>query len=85
MILTISQGILTILRNKETDRQDFIFFVDRLSTVLSEKALEYLPFRPKDVVTPVEVVSHGKEVDVQASSRIFSQFIGSNLTSISAE
>ena len=56
------QGILTILRDRETTRGDFIFFTDRLSTFLAEKATEFLPYRPKSVVTPVDVTSIGKEI-----------------------
>ncbi|TDL25646.1 P-loop containing nucleoside triphosphate hydrolase protein [Rickenella mellea] len=59
------KGIYTILRDKTTTREDFIFFVDRLATLLVERALESLPFRPKTVVTPVGVESNGKEVDAK--------------------
>ena len=59
------QGIYSILRNKETSRSDFIFFVDRLATFISEKALEHLPYKPKTVVTPVGVEYHGKELDAK--------------------
>ncbi|EDR08552.1 armadillo/beta-catenin/plakoglobin [Laccaria bicolor S238N-H82] len=57
------EGIFTILRSKETSRQDFIFFVDRLSTILVENALQHLPYLPKTVVTPVGVESHGMKLD----------------------
>jgi uridine kinase len=63
------QGIYTILRDKSTPRQDWIFFVDRVSTFLAEKALEHVPYRPKSVVTPVEAESHGKELDVSVCGR----------------
>ncbi|KAH9838433.1 armadillo/beta-catenin/plakoglobin [Rhodofomes roseus] len=59
------KGILTILRDAETCRGDFIFFTDRLATLLVEKATELLPYRPKSVVTPIGVEAHGKQVDVQ--------------------
>ena len=61
------QGIFTILRDKTTTKQDFVFFTDRLSTLLVEYALELLPHAPKTVVTPVEVESHGQKLDAQAS------------------
>ena len=61
------QGIFTILRDKTTSRQDFVFFTDRLSTLLVEYALELLPHAPKTVVTPVGVESHGQRIDAQAS------------------
>ncbi|TFK40396.1 armadillo/beta-catenin/plakoglobin [Crucibulum laeve] len=59
------KGIFTILRSKETSRQDFIFFVDRLSTILVEFALQLLPYVPKVVVTPVGVEAHGKKLGAQ--------------------
>ncbi|KAH9928598.1 armadillo/beta-catenin/plakoglobin [Fomitopsis serialis] len=59
------KGILTILRDAETCRGDFIFFSDRLATLLVEKATELLPYRPKAVITPLGVEAHGKQVDVQ--------------------
>ncbi|EIN04896.1 armadillo/beta-catenin/plakoglobin [Punctularia strigosozonata HHB-11173 SS5] len=56
------KGIYTILRDRTTSRQDFIFFVDRLATYLVEKAMEYLPHKPKTVTTPVEVEAHGQMI-----------------------
>ncbi|RDX57400.1 armadillo/beta-catenin/plakoglobin [Lentinus brumalis] len=58
------QGIFTILRDRTTTREDFIFFTDRLSTFLSEKALEYLPCAKKDVTTPVGATYAGKQLAV---------------------
>ncbi|KAF8896342.1 armadillo/beta-catenin/plakoglobin [Infundibulicybe gibba] len=57
------QGIFTILRCKTTSRQDFIFFADRLSTILVEHALQHLPYVPKTVTTPIGVESHGQKLD----------------------
>lgn len=48
-----SQGIMTILRDKQTSRGDFIFYADRLSTLIVEKALELIPHKSKSVRTPV--------------------------------
>ncbi|EED79844.1 predicted protein [Postia placenta Mad-698-R] len=59
------KGMFTILRDNSTRRGDFIFFVDRLSTLLVEKAMELLPYRQKTVVTPCEVAYHGKELDAE--------------------
>lgn len=59
------KGIFTILRDSTTNRGDFIFFVDRLSTLLVEKAMEHLPYRAKTVVTPLDVESYGKELDAE--------------------
>jgi len=52
--------IYTILRDASTSRSDFIFFADRLATLVIEKAMEQLPFRPHMVVTPVDVEAEGK-------------------------
>jgi len=59
------QGIFTILRDKMSSRQDFIFFTDRLSTLLVEHALQHLPYLPKTVTTPVGTKAHGKSLDAQ--------------------
>ncbi|KAI0078825.1 armadillo/beta-catenin/plakoglobin [Panus rudis PR-1116 ss-1] len=56
------KGIYTILRDKSTPREDFIFFTDRLATFLMEKAIEHLPYRPKIVTTPVGEEYAGKEL-----------------------
>ncbi|KAL4075085.1 uridine kinase family-domain-containing protein [Scleroderma yunnanense] len=59
------QGIYTILRDENSSRQDFIFFVDRLATLLIEKAMELLPHRPKVVTTPTDTQCYGKELDIK--------------------
>lgn len=56
---------MTILRSKETRRQDFIFFMDRLSTLLVEHALQHLPYTPKEVITPIGAEAQGKTIDAQ--------------------
>ncbi|KIP07670.1 hypothetical protein PHLGIDRAFT_29945 [Phlebiopsis gigantea 11061_1 CR5-6] len=61
------QGIITMLRDMRTSREDFIFFVDRLATYLIERAMEHLPHKPKTVVTPVGVEYHGQELDAHVS------------------
>lgn len=58
-------GIFTILRSVDTSRQDFIFFVDRLSTILVEYAMKYLPYDGKTVMTPVGSLCHGKVQDAE--------------------
>ncbi|KAJ7066975.1 armadillo/beta-catenin/plakoglobin [Mycena amicta] len=40
--------------------KDFIFFVDRLSTLLVEHALQFLPYATKSVTTPTEAAFVGK-------------------------
>jgi len=49
----------TILRNKDTPRQDFIFTADRVSRLLIESAMEFLPFTENPVVTPTEATYQG--------------------------
>ena len=46
------QGIMTILRDCRTERGDFIFYADRLSTLIVEKALTLLPFEAQTIQTP---------------------------------
>ena len=59
--------MITIIRDVRSSRQDFIFFVDRMATLLVEKALEVLPCSSKSVVTPVGVEYFGKKVDASVS------------------
>lgn len=59
------RGIYTILRDANTCRQDFIFFSDRLSTLLVEKAMGKLPYRDKLIETPIGVKTMGKEIDAE--------------------
>ena len=60
--------MITIIRDITTRQQDFIFFVDRLATLLVEHALGVLPYRPKSVTTPVGVECQGKELDASVSN-----------------
>jgi uridine kinase len=46
---------MTILRDQRTTRGDFIFYADRLSTLIVEKALELIPHCPKQVQTPLKL------------------------------
>lgn len=66
---------MTILRDQITTRADFIFFVDRLSTFLMEKAMIFLPYRPKTVETPVGENASGQmlatDVSFPSKSHLF--------------
>lgn len=53
------QGIMTILRDRTTCREEFIFHIDRLSTIIVEKALTLIPCEPKVVKTPNKNVYKG--------------------------
>lgn len=59
------QGIYTVLRDRTSKRQDFIFFTDRLVTLLVERAMEKLPYREVAVETPIGVQAKGKAIDVE--------------------
>lgn len=63
-----SKGIYTILRSKNTPRQDFIFFVDRLATLLVEHALQHLPFAMQRVVTPVDCEFIGLKITAKVGN-----------------
>ncbi|KAF5367365.1 hypothetical protein D9758_003738 [Tetrapyrgos nigripes] len=59
------QGILTILRSTDTVRQDLIFFFDRMATLLVENAMQFLPYRPHTITTPVGVQTIGQKLDTK--------------------
>ena len=61
------QGIYTILRNETSLRVDFIFCADRLATLICERSMCELPFRPQTVTCPTAEVVAGKELDAQVS------------------
>ncbi|RKP04220.1 hypothetical protein CXG81DRAFT_23174 [Caulochytrium protostelioides] len=52
-------SLLTIIRDRETPRADFIFYSDRIIRLLVEEALNHLPFIAHDVVTPTGQTYHG--------------------------
>jgi uridine kinase len=62
----LAQGIYTVLRDRTSSRQDFIFFTDRLATLLVERAMEKLPYREVTLETPIGVQTKGKAIDVEA-------------------
>lgn len=59
------KGIMTILRDRTTSREDFIFFVDRLATYLIERAVDHLPHTPHTVVTPIDFEYEGSKLGVE--------------------
>ncbi|KAG8688239.1 Uridine kinase [Ceratobasidium sp. 394] len=63
------RGIYTILRDKETSREDFIFYADRLATLICEKAMEVLPFRDITVATPTGAIANGKDTAIADPER----------------
>lgn len=49
------KGIYTILINKDTPRDDFVFYFDRVATILINKALELNSFKDITIETPLNV------------------------------
>lgn len=49
------KGIYTILLNKNSSRDDFIFYFDRIATTLVNKALEFHEFKRVTIETPLKV------------------------------
>jgi uracil phosphoribosyltransferase len=45
------RALMTIIRDKETKRNDFIFYADRINRLLIEEGLNFLPTREKVVET----------------------------------
>ncbi|XP_068135910.1 uridine-cytidine kinase-like 1 isoform X4 [Hyperolius riggenbachi] len=54
------RGMHTIIRNKDTNRDEFIFYSKRLMRLLIEHALSFLPLNPVTVETPQGTVYQGK-------------------------
>jgi len=46
------KGLQTLIRDKNCQRFQFIFYADRLIRLLIEEGLSYLPFQSRTVVTP---------------------------------
>ena len=53
------EGLATILRDSHTEQVDFVFYLDRLATMLVEKALDCHSFHSTTVTTPVGATYHG--------------------------
>ncbi|KAL9055136.1 MAG: hypothetical protein Q9162_003713 [Coniocarpon cinnabarinum] len=46
-------ALLTMIRDKDTDRADFIFYSNRIIRLLVEEGLNHLPVIPRSIITPV--------------------------------
>uniref|UniRef100_UPI00398EAD41 uridine-cytidine kinase-like 1 n=1 Tax=Pristiophorus japonicus TaxID=55135 RepID=UPI00398EAD41 len=57
------RGMHTIIRNKDTSRDEFIFYSKRLMRLLIEHALSFLPLKPVTVETPQGELYEGKRFD----------------------
>jgi uracil phosphoribosyltransferase len=51
----------TIIRNKNTSKEDFVFYSDRLIRLVIETALIELPYRDEVVLTPTESKYNGSQ------------------------
>eukprot|EP00824_Muranothrix_gubernata_P002649 TRINITY_DN13209_c0_g1_i1.p1 TRINITY_DN13209_c0_g1~~TRINITY_DN13209_c0_g1_i1.p1 ORF type:complete len:239 (-),score=37.37 TRINITY_DN13209_c0_g1_i1:373-1089(-) len=58
-------AMLTIIRDKETPRSDFIFYSDRIIRLLIEEALGHLPYKHKSVMTPTGATYEGLAFDTK--------------------
>ncbi|KAH7106502.1 uridine kinase [Auriculariales sp. MPI-PUGE-AT-0066] len=56
------KAIFTMLRDKTTTKEDWIFYADRLTSILVERASAELPFKPKTVTTPMEMDYDGSQL-----------------------
>ena len=52
-------GIQTIIRNRNTSRNEFVFYSERLMRLVFEYALSFLPHEPYTVKTPQNVEYEG--------------------------
>lgn len=57
------KALMTLIRNKDTRRNEFIFHADRLTRILVEKGLELLPIKKKDIITPLNEKYSGVEFE----------------------
>ncbi|KAJ1924683.1 Uridine kinase [Tieghemiomyces parasiticus] len=53
------RGLHTIIRDRRTSRHDFIFYSERLCTLVVERGLSLLPFEPTTVTTPTGALYPG--------------------------
>ncbi|KAL9136027.1 MAG: hypothetical protein Q9175_002765 [Cornicularia normoerica] len=66
-------GMNTVIQNPMTAEVDFIFYFDRLSTLLVERAMENLHFNPKEVKTPQGYRYQGLEMAGDVSAVVISR------------
>ena len=62
------KGIHTLLMNPNTSSENYIFYFDRMAALLVDKAVNLLPFAPKQVTTPqgYQFMGLRKSADVSA-------------------
>lgn len=62
------KGIHTLLLDPRTDREDYIFYFDRMVSLLIEKAVDFLPYTPHQVITPQQNLYMGLQKAGTASA-----------------
>lgn len=62
------KGIHTLLQDSELSREEFVFYFDRLATLLMEQAAECIDYAPKQIETPHGYLYMGLKSDMQASA-----------------
>ncbi|RIA98715.1 uracil phosphoribosyltransferase-domain-containing protein [Glomus cerebriforme] len=55
------KGIHTIIRDRNTQRDDFIFYSERLAAIVVERALSELMFIEHEIITPLDIPYLGKK------------------------
>lgn len=58
----------TILHDEGSSREDFVFYFDRIATLLVERGLDHLAFNSKEVETPEGKIYAGLELSVDVSA-----------------
>lgn len=53
------KGMHTILHDKDTTREDFVFYFDRISTLLVERAMDHLDYTTIEVITKQDMPYKG--------------------------
>lgn len=53
------RGLQAIIRNRNADRDDFVFYSKRLMRILMEKSMSLLPFEPYTCETPQGILYEG--------------------------
>ncbi|TPX50208.1 hypothetical protein SeLEV6574_g01056 [Synchytrium endobioticum] len=53
------KGLMSIIRDAKTGRDDFVFYSDRIIRLLVEEALNHLPAVPTQITTPLDAQYEG--------------------------
>ncbi|KAF2473860.1 uridine-cytidine kinase 2 [Lindgomyces ingoldianus] len=62
------KGIHTLLMDPNTSREDYLFYFDRMAGMLIEKAVDFLPLEPAQVITPQGNVYMGLRKTAEVSA-----------------